>query len=357
VGFVTKNRSTFSRYAAAILITPVILYMFNLLRQIDPDGHLSVVNILGVLVVVCWGGLWPGVVAAILVSIGTDYYFIQPVGEIFTSATGVIQLAIYLSISLITGGVVAALRHSLQKENELKEFAEKCAEADRNVLYIVNHDLKSPLTGIAMKALLLRRQLQEKISPSQRELFESIDQSIVRMTRIIDDLQEAGKIESGHFSTDVKDCELNTLIEESIFSFRDRAEAKKIKIQLLADKTLPKIRSDGARVLQVISNFLSNAIKFAPEKSQVNIQISKEGDNMKVSVTNAGEGIPESHLPHVFDRHWQAEETKHLGMGLGLYIAKIIIQSLNGKIGVENHSGPGCTFFFLLPIDGAQADH
>lgn len=351
LGLVTNDKPIWLRYAIAILMAPVTLSAIAVLETIDPEGHIFVINILGVLIVICWAGFWPGMVTAFLTSLGTDYFFIPPFGTVFHTPAGIIQLGVYMTISIMAGAIVAAFQHSLRKENELKEWAESCAEADRNVLYIVNHDLKSPLTGMAMQVALLARQLRHQISPAQLSTFEGVDTSIQRMTRIIDDMQEAGKIQAGHFSTDLNVCELGTLLQESIIIFRERAEAKKIRIQFLCDSQLPNIRSDASRILQVVSNFLSNAIKFAPERSNVNVQVSKEGDHMRVSVTNDGDGISSHDLPHVFERHWQAQGTKHLGMGLGLYIAKIIIQSLHGTIGVENHAGRGCTFYFSLPIN------
>jgi signal transduction histidine kinase len=128
------------------------------------------------------------------------------------------------------------------------------------------------------------------------------------------------------------------------------AEAKQQSIECRLESNLPEVAADGPRVEQVLSNLLSNAIKFTPKGGKIGVTARQQDNPVVVCVSDNGPGIPRENLSKVFDRYWQAEETKHAGTGLGLSIAKGIVEAHSGKIWVDSELSQGSSFSFTLPL-------
>ena len=128
------------------------------------------------------------------------------------------------------------------------------------------------------------------------------------------------------------------------------AEAKQQTVECHIESNLPEVAADGHRVGQVVSNLLSNAIKFMRQGGKIIVSARRRGNSFVVSVSDEGPGIARKNLSKAFDRFWQAEETRRLGSGLGLSIAKGIVEAHGGKIWVDSELGKGSSFFFTLPL-------
>ena len=136
---------------------------------------------------------------------------------------------------------------------------------------------------------------------------------------------------------------------------RTQAEARRQNIELNIGSGLPLVWADPDRIGQVLSNLLGNAIKFSPEDSKVIVSALQQGDRVVIGVSDQGPGIPPEYLQKVFDRYWQPAGTKGLGSGLGLSIAKGIVEAHCGKIWAESQPGYGSSFYFTLPLASVAA--
>jgi signal transduction histidine kinase len=143
---------------------------------------------------------------------------------------------------------------------------------------------------------------------------------------------------------------LKNIILPAIEEMKPLAEAKQQTIACDIESDLPEVAADGPRVGQVLSNLLSNAIKFSHQGGEIVVSVREEGNTIVVCVSDHGRGIPREHLSKVFDRYWQGEDAKHAGMGLGLSIAKGIVEAHGGKIWVDSELGKGSAFSFTLPL-------
>jgi signal transduction histidine kinase len=170
------------------------------------------------------------------------------------------------------------------------------------------------------------------------------------MKRLIDDLLDFAKIQSGTFSVEICADKLNRLVMPAIDGIRVLAEAKRQTLEVDLSSSLPEVVVDGPRIGQVMSNLLGNAIKFTPEGGAIRVAVRQQGNAVVVSIADTGPGIPPEHLSRVFDRFWQPQETRHIGSGLGLSIAKGIVEAHGGTIWAESQLSKGSSFYFTLPL-------
>ncbi|WP_374078845.1 ATP-binding protein [Bdellovibrio bacteriovorus] len=256
----------------------------------------------------------------------------------------------------------------LARAKEIQLANEKLRDAVQlreDVLAIVSHDLNNPLGSIQMSAELLKDSLSEEDHKENLELIQIIERSVRHMKRLIDDLLSFAKIQSGNLDVEIKPTNFRKLLEEGINSIRHLAIKKRIHIKADIQISRNDVPCDHDRILEVLANILCNAIKFSPTGSLIVLTASEGHDEIRVSIRDEGKGILPEHIPHLFDRYWQAKETAKHGTGLGLAIAKGIITNHKGKIWVESTPGHGTTVHFSIPLnlpwaesaDSAQNKH
>jgi signal transduction histidine kinase len=170
------------------------------------------------------------------------------------------------------------------------------------------------------------------------------------MLLLISDLLDFSRIQSGTFSVEPHPETLESIILPVIDGMKTVVESRQQSIECCIASNLPKVSADARRVGQVLSNLLSNAIKFTDERGKIVVSARQRGGAIVVSVSDEGPGIPSENLSKVFDRFWQAEETKRMGSGLGLSIAKGIVEAHGGRIWVDSQLGKGSSFSFTLPL-------
>lgn len=246
-------------------------------------------------------------------------------------------------------GVLARTR-LYQAERKAREEAEAARRSRDEVLSVVSHDLRNPVSTIAMAAALLG-DADIPLTPAQRQKqLEIIGRSAQRMNRLIQDLLDAARIEGGRLPVSLR-CENTAVVaSETYEAFRQLAAKKDITVKCEVAENLPQTLIDRDRIVQALSNLLNNAVKFTPARGSIELRASRtERGGCRFDVRDTGPGIAADHLPHVFNRFWQATRTAHMGSGLGLAIAKGIIDAHHGRIWVESREGEGSTFSFELP--------
>lgn len=248
-----------------------------------------------------------------------------------------------------------ALRAALSFENSsLYHESQKAITSREEILAVVSHDLKSPLTTIKLIGETLHL-LEAPDKQTCENLAKKIGNSTRQMQVLIGDLLDFAKMQSGTFSVVQTAETLFDATREIIESLQALAQAKQQRLIMDFAKDLPKVSVDLPRITQVISNLLGNALKFTPIGGTIKISALARKFDVLVSVSDTGSGIAPEDLTKIFDRFWQAESTKHKGSGLGLSIAKGIIQAHGGKIWAESELQKGTTFHFTVPIDDVKA--
>jgi len=245
-----------------------------------------------------------------------------------------------------------AQRTALGADNaRLYQQARQASRARDDTLAAISHDLRNGLnTVLTAVGLLLRSLPPDDETRRDRRHVEAIRRSAERMNRVIGDLLDVASIESGRLFVEPRREPVDPIIHEALATCREQLRDKSLRIDhSIADDDLEAV-CDRERVLQVLGNLISNAIKFTPDGGSVHIGAEQLDDDVLFTVRDSGVGVSAKQLPHVFDRFWQAAPKARLGSGLGLTIAKGVVEALGGRIWVESRPGEGTTFFFTLPL-------
>ncbi|MHB0869419.1 MAG: sensor histidine kinase [Chloroflexota bacterium] len=233
--------------------------------------------------------------------------------------------------------------HDLQEQRE--DFAR-----------MISHDLRNPLTPIMGQASLLQRRLAERGMDRESRGAETILKSSQRMNAMIQELVESTRLEAGKLElhkepTDL--CQLLHDISQRVGRVEDRS-----RLRVECGERVPLVPVDRERIERAIANLITNALKYSPPDSPVTIRADRRDGDAQVSVADHGMVITPEELPHVFDRFYRIRGGKKVeGLGLGLYITRLVVEAHGGRIGVESRPGKGSTFHFTLPsANGAQSE-
>jgi len=230
--------------------------------------------------------------------------------------------------------------------SHMYEDAAASIDAREQVLKIVSHDLRNPLHTISMCASLM---LDLPLPPEQQaEHLQRIKRSGERMNRLVQDLLDVAKLEAGRVAIATRQVEVGPMLREAYGMLASIAAEKGLHLELEVADGLQPIVADEGRVLQVVSNLVGNAVKFTPSGGTITIRAEDAPGGVRFSVSDTGVGMTPEQLSHLFGRFWQANPSDRRGIGLGLSIAKGIVEAHGGRIWVESQPGVGTTFHFTL---------
>ncbi|GAC1655625.1 MAG: hypothetical protein NVS4B3_20490 [Gemmatimonadaceae bacterium] len=232
--------------------------------------------------------------------------------------------------------------------------AQAATHARDDVLAIVSHDLRNPIHTISMSASFMSEVAPGPGTATYTSQLGVIRRSADRANRLIGDLLDVTRIEAGRLAVERQRESAMQLVEEAAEGFQSDATARGIRLTVVADSDLPAVSADRERVLQLLANLLGNAMKFTPPGGRVTVSATPAEEGVRISVADTGPGIDPDDVPHLFDRYWQARRTDRRGVGLGLSIAKGIVEAHGGTIAVTTAPGEGSTFSFVLrpSVDG-----
>jgi signal transduction histidine kinase len=182
------------------------------------------------------------------------------------------------------------------------------------------------------------------------ENIELISQAAEQMDALIRDLLDVNRLDAGKLAITSVAVDPSALLTDALQTLRPLVEEKGISLDLQIETGLPKVMADSERIQQVLSNLVGNAIKFSPSGSKIVVAPRRDADQVIISVVDDGKGIAAEQLPRVFDRYWQSSRTDRQGAGLGLAIAKGIVEAHGGRIWIESRQGEGTIASFSLPF-------
>jgi signal transduction histidine kinase len=233
---------------------------------------------------------------------------------------------------------------------------ERLAEANRmksEFISVVSHQLRSPLSNLRWTIELLNSGKVDSVSEKQLEYFKVLKENSDRMRELISDLLIISRIETAKFPLKKKEFSLVELIKELIKGLEPLAKASNVEVKFEPKADSPKIFADPSQIQLVIENLLDNAIRYIKEKGKVEIKLKRKDGSLYFEIEDTGVGIPEEDQKYIFQKFFRSENVMRYqtqGSGLGLYIAKSIIERSGGKIGFKSEENKGSTFWFTLPI-------
>ena len=244
-----------------------------------------------------------------------------------------------------------AIRNARLYEREREQVARLRAldELQESFVSAVSHELRTPLTCIKTSVDLLHA-TSSGFSEAQVELIRTIEQHMGRLEALVTDLLEITKLEAGQVTLSKQPTDLRLLVNRVVEALHPLTERKRQTVHLSLPETLSPVDVDRRRIEQVLTNVLSNATKFTPKEGQIEIRVSETPEGIQVCVADDGPGIPEEDQLRVFDKFYVVADGRGLsGVGLGLYIARQMIELHGGRVWVESQLEEGSTFCFAVP--------
>jgi len=247
-----------------------------------------------------------------------------------------------------SAGSALSRASTFARERDGRREAEMMARARQDVLGVVAHDLRNPL-GVVSSTLQMLAEFD--LAPTERErLLGAGTRAVTQMNRLIGDLLDVMRIDAGRLSLEMEELTTASVLSNAEENIRHLAVERGVTIVVEPSDEKLRVRGDRGRLLQVLGNLLGNAIKFSPRDARVRLRSWRDQDSAVFEVADNGPGISAADQAHLFDRYWQARSSDQRGVGLGLAIAKGLVEAHGGRMWVESELGRGSRFCFAIPL-------
>jgi len=232
----------------------------------------------------------------------------------------------------------------------------RLAELDRlksEFVMTASHELRTPLTSIGMSIDLLLEGATKKLNEKEQQLLSAAHEEVQRLKAFVSNLLDLSKIEAGKMEMELSSISIRGLFEKAATVFNAQKEEKAVDLSFSVPEELPNVRGDDNKITWVLTNLISNALRYTPSGGHINLSAESFGPSVQISVSDDGPGIPYEYQSKIFDKFVQVKSDKAVGgSGLGLAICKEIVRAHGGTIWVDSVPGSGSTFTFTLPIWG-----
>jgi two-component system, NtrC family, sensor histidine kinase KinB len=213
-----------------------------------------------------------------------------------------------------------------------------------------SHELRTPLTSLGMSVDLLLEHAAQGLAEKDRELLEAAHEEVHRMKALVNDLLDLSKIESGRIEMEFEKVPVPTLFNHVQAVFKNQMDMKEATLTTELAEYIPKVRADANKITWVLTNLISNALRYAGRDGHIALMAQRVGPHVHLSVRDNGPGIPPEYQSRIFQKFVQVKGQEAGGTGLGLAICKEIVRAHGGAIWVESSPGQGSTFTFTLPV-------
>lgn len=247
-----------------------------------------------------------------------------------------------------------AARAGLAIDNaRLFREAQHAIRLREQVLAVVSHDLRNPLAAVHLAAAFIARQSRATADARLLKQAETIERATERMDRMLGDLLDLASIQAGRLKIERRPDVAQSIAREAIDSIEAMATDKGIRLEAELEGEPLLVECDRGRILQVLANLIGNAMKFSEPGARVDVRVWRDGECVCYEVRDTGPGIPNEQLRRIFDLYWSAPRPGHKGTGLGLFIARGIVEAHRGQIWAESEPGSGTSICFTIPLSQA----
>jgi len=311
-------------------------------KKIGPTNIVMFYLLAVVFVAIRWGR-GPAITTSIISVLTFDFFLVPPY---LTLSVADIEYIFTFTAFLIVGIIVSTFASKV-REQIMQHQTEKLHSA---LLNSISHDLKTPLVSITGSLSALLDKKSNLDAQHIRELLETAKGESDRLNRIVNNLLDMTKMESGVLRISKKPCDLRDLIGACLEQLKEKIGCREIKIEIPKDS--PEISVDFPFMLKALFNIVDNALKYSPDGAPVEIRAEFFQHKAQVTIKDSGLGIPREDLKRIFEKFYRVERSQNVsGTGLGLCISKSIIEAHNGKICAESAPGKGSTFTVELPLE------
>ena len=247
-------------------------------------------------------------------------------------------------------GVITDITERKRAEEELKE----AMETKSQFISTVSHELRTPLASMKEAISLISDEVAGKTNKDQRHFLNIAERNIDRLVRFINEVLDFQKLNANKMKFNIQENDIREVVKDACHTMTLYAEKKKVKLSVKLDDDLPKAKFDSDGIIQVLTNLISNSIKFTLENGQVSISVQHKGEDLVIRVSDTGIGVSKENLPKLFSPFYQIHQPgqQAKGTGLGLAIVKKIVMMHGGRIEVESEVSQGTTFTVFLPLNG-----
>jgi signal transduction histidine kinase len=303
-----------------------------------------------------YGGSILGMASAVAATSLHNYFFQSPrYSFAVASVEDFFELGLFLAMALLVSFVSAQIRNAQREAELLRQRAEDAVQSRDDLLAVVTHDLRNPLSAVQLNTAVIRRNQPGGLTQASAKALDMIERVSQRMLRLIADLLDYEKIKAGNFDVELKNEPLRTIFEELEATIEPLTSAKSQTLEFNFPPAELVIPCDRDRLTQAFLNLLGNAVKFTAPGGKLSVGYTADEREIEFFVRDTGPGIPKEQVTRVFDRYWQARQTARQGTGLGLSIAKGIVEGHHGRIWLKSRVGEGTTFYFALPLEAPRA--
>jgi signal transduction histidine kinase len=286
------------------------------------------------------------IVIALILTFVLSRRMSSPIGVLANAARRLGEGDLSQRVQLQGKGEVEMLAQAF---NSMAADLEHAEQLRRNLVADVAHELRTPLSNIQGYLEAIR----DRVMKPNAATIRSLNEETALLSRLVDELQELSLAEAGELKLVYQAEDVAKLVKQSVTSWQPKVVAKEISLSLDLLDNLPLVNIDRQRVNQVLHNLLENAVAYTRKGGTINVAVAKQGDWVEISVSDTGEGIPAEDLPNIFERFYRVDRSRARatgGSGLGLTIAKRLVEAHGGTITVQSNLGKGSRFSFTLPI-------
>ena len=260
-----------------------------------------------------------------------------------------IVMTILVSAALVIAGLGFAVRLSAQIDRDAERLKTEFVGT-------ASHELRTPLTTLQMGIDLLDEQIGPDAAPRQHEILSMCREDAARLERLVADLLDLSKIESGRMTPVMSPIAAGALVTGALEPSRPRIEAGGIELRVQIDPDLPLVMADASQIERVVANLIANAVAATPRGGRIVVSAHRAGDRVEVAVSDTGRGIPREFLPRLFEKFTQVPHRATGSAGLGLAISRQIVRAHGGDMRAASEPGRGATFTFVVPVAGGTPD-
>ncbi|HEY7123443.1 MAG TPA: HAMP domain-containing sensor histidine kinase [Ktedonobacterales bacterium] len=373
-------RRPFVSYLGALLLLGLTILVDVFLTWLYPGfGDADEIVLLAVLFTALTWGVGPALLSSLVGTLLVDYFFLPPLFSVIKSGEEAIEDFLLLAVGILVAVVAGLHESSRQQAERLKRQAEAAREESQELaatlkaqraemesfLAMTSHELKTPLTSLKLGVQLAQKRVGRKAS-SPEEMKDTLEnfapqltytaRDVERLDRMVNDLLDVSRIEQGMLKLRMAQADLAAVLSEAVDEQRQMDPARSLQLQVAA---LPgPVLADVGRIKQVIINYLTNALKYSPAESPIEVGLEVNSQQARVWVRDHGPGIAPEEQQHIWRRFYrikgsEAQSGSGVGLGVGLHICRTIVEAHHGQVGLESALGAGSTFWFTLPLAAA----